>query len=65
MKLDGEETKVYQKLIDFIRNVHNKKAVHDTIDELCKRGIAKGCFQDYGLLIAILDLLTALEEAIQ
>ncbi len=65
MKLDGKETKSLPKLIHFLRNIHDKKAVHDTIDELCSKGVGNGCYQDYGLLIAILDLLTAIEGDIQ
>lgn len=31
---------------------------HDTIDELCSKGIAKGCYQDYGVLTDVLNILT-------
>lgn len=65
MKLDEKENNSVPKLKDFLRNVHNKKAVHDMIDELCSKGIAKGCYQDYGLLIAFLDIITAIEGDIQ
>lgn len=27
------------------------------VDELCKNGIAKGCFQDYNILICILEII--------
>lgn len=65
MKLDEKENNSVAKLKDFLRNVHNKKAVHDMIDELCAKGIANGCYQDYGLLIAFLDIITAIEGDIQ
>lgn len=65
MKLDEKENNSVAKLKEFLKNIHNKKAVHDTIDELCSKGVGKGCFQDYGLLIAILDLLSAIEGDIQ
>lgn len=65
MKLDEKENNSVAKLKDFLRNIHNKKAVHDMIDELCAKGIAKGCYQDYGLLIAFLDIITAIEGDIQ
>lgn len=65
MKLDEKETNSVAKLKQFLQNVHNKKAVHDMIDELCAKGIAKGCYQDYGLLIAFLEVLTAIEGDIQ
>lgn len=65
MSLDGKETRSLEKVIHFLRNVHDKKAVKDTIDELCLKGVAKGCYQDYGLLNALLDILTAIEGDIQ
>lgn len=65
MKLDEKETNSVAKLKQFCKNVHNRKAVHDMIDELCAKGIAKGCYQDYGLLIAFLEVLTAIEGDIQ
>ena len=65
MKIDEKETNSVAKLKQFLQNVHNKKAVHDMIDELCANGIAKGCYQDYGLLIAFLGVLTAIEGDIQ
>ena len=65
MKIEEKETNSVAKLKQFLQNVHNKKAVKDTIDELCTKGIAKGCYQDYGLLIALLDILTAIEGDIK
>lgn len=60
-----EELKSIEKIKAFLTVHPDKKAVKDTIDELCTKGIAKGCYQDYGLLIAILDLLTAIEGDIR
>ena len=34
---------------------------HDTIDELCSKGIAKGCYQDYAVLSDVLTILTDCE----
>lgn len=65
MKIEEKETNSVAKLKQFLQNVHNKKAVHDMIDELCAKGIAKGCYQDYELLIAFLEVLTAIEGDIQ
>lgn len=65
IRLDGKETASLGKLIHFLRNNHNKEAVHDTITELCAKGISNGCYQDYGLLIALLDILSAIEGDIQ
>ena len=38
--------------------------VHDTIDKLCDKGIAKSCFADYGVLTAILDVLDTFEKLV-
>ena len=65
MKLDEKENNSVAKLKEFLRNVHNKKAFHDMIDELCAKGVAKGCYQDYGLLIAFLDVISTIEGDIQ
>ena len=37
------------------------KLFHDTIDELCSKGIGKGCYQDYGILTDVLSILTECE----
>ena len=65
MKIDEKETNSVAKLKQFLQNVHNKKAVHDMLDELCAKGVAKGCYQDYGLLIDFLEVLAAIEGDIQ
>lgn len=36
-----------------------------TVDELCKNGIAKGCYQNYGVLSDILSILTQCEVLIK
>lgn len=38
---------------------------HQTVDELCSKGIAKGCFQDYTVLADILTILTQCEMLIK
>nr|DAQ16574.1 MAG TPA: hypothetical protein [Caudoviricetes sp.] len=30
----------------------------NTINELCSKGISKGCYQDYGALCSIMNILT-------
>lgn len=42
-----------------------EKEVSATIDELCSRGIAKGCYQDYAMLSDVLTLLGAFEKAVK
>lgn len=52
--------KVMEK-IDFIIANYTKKEIKDTVDELCKNGIARGTY-NYGCLIALLEVITAVEE---
>ena len=42
-----------------------QKEVGATIDELCLRGIAKGCYQNYAMLSDMLTLLGAFEKAVK
>lgn len=42
-----------------------EKEVSATIDELCARGVPKGCFQDYAMLSDVLTLLGAFESAVK
>ena len=37
----------------------------ETVDELCKNGIGKGCFQDYGVLSDVLSIFTHCESLIK
>lgn len=60
-----EELKSVAKIKSFLTVYHDKKAVKDTIDELCNKGIAKGCYQDYGLLIALMDILCTIEDDVK
>lgn len=32
--------------------------VKEVIDELCKNGVAKGCYQDYGVLAEVLQIFS-------
>ena len=38
------------------------KSLHDTVDELCAHGIAKGCFQDYVDVCATLEIFSVMEQ---
>ena len=38
---------------------------HDTVDELCAKGIGNGCFQDYTVLSTVVDCLDQIEVALQ
>ena len=55
-----------EKIKQILANYTNKdaKLVHDTIDQLCAKGIANSCFQDTGVLVDVLSVLTAFESAV-
>lgn len=55
-----------EKIKQILANYTNKdaKLVHDTIDQLCAKGIANRCFQDTGVLVDVLSVLTAFESAV-
>ena len=56
------EEKIKQILANYTKK--DVKLVHDTIDQLCATGIANGCFQDTGVLVDVLSVLTAFESAV-
>lgn len=39
-------------------NGYTIKEWDDCVDELCKNGVGKGCYQDYNLLISVLGWLS-------
>lgn len=42
-----------------------KVYVHDTIDKLCEKGIAKSCFADYGVLADVISVLDEFEKMVR
>ena len=40
----------------------DEKIVHDTIDMLCAKGVGNGCYQDYGALTLIVQVLILAER---
>ncbi len=36
-----------------------------TVDMLCSKGIANGCFQDYSMLVDVLEILSICETIIK
>lgn len=52
--------KLMQK-VDFIIANYTKKEIKATVSELCGKGIARGSY-NYGCLIALLEVLAAVEE---
>ena len=46
--------------------VQNKGAeFKKTVEMLCQKGIPNGCFQDYSLLMAVLEILSICETIIE
>lgn len=41
------------------------KAFKDTVDMLCAKGIANGCYQDYTVLMDVLEILSVCETLIE
>ena len=46
-------------------NPEDAKAWYATVDMLCSKGIAKGVYQDYALLMDVLSVLTVCEQIIK
>jgi len=38
---------------------------HDTIETLCSKGVGKGTYQDYAVLVSVLEILTTCEAVIE
>lgn len=38
---------------------------YDTVDELCKNGVGRGCYQDYGVLTDVIGILSICENIIK
>lgn len=56
------EEKIKQILANYTKK--DAKLVHNTIDQLCAKGIPNGCFQDTRTLVDVLSVLTAFESAV-
>lgn len=53
-------TKIEEKIEHIVTN-YTKKEIKDTVNELCEKGIARGSY-NYGCLVALLEVVTTLEE---
>ena len=51
-------------LLDIVESIKKRSGakIKETVDELIKRGVPNGCFQDYALLGDIISLLGYLYE---
>ena len=59
--------KTTEKINEILKNYSKDDAslVHNTVDMLCAKGLAEGCFQDMGVLVDILEILSAFEKDIR
>lgn len=48
--------------IDYVLENFDKSTIKSTIDMLCSKGIAKGAYNSYPCLIALIDILSVIEE---
>jgi len=55
--------KISEVLSSFEAEDH--QVFHDTIETLCSKGIGKGAYQDYAVLVSVLEILTACEATIK
>lgn len=46
-----------------IETTFNKGIIKNTVDELTKKGIPNGCFQNYGAVAEVLDVLAQIEKS--
>lgn len=54
-----------KKILDNYTTEEDYKLFKQTNDELCKKGIAKGCFQDYTVLADVVSILSICESIVK
>ncbi len=56
----------FEKITEILENYDKKdsKIFNDTIDELCKKGIPNGCYQNNTVLLDVVSILTICENII-
>ena len=56
-----------KRIEEILENYQKKdgKIFHDTLDELCGKGIAKGCYQDITVLYDVINILSICESIIE
>lgn len=65
------ETGREEKKMERIKSILEKyspeggKEFRNTVDMLCKKGIANGCYQDYTVLMDVLEILSICETIIE
>lgn len=53
-----------EKIISILQKYtgNNSEIFCDTVSMLCSKGVANGCYQDYSVLMDLLDILVFLER---
>ena len=46
-------------------NSDDAKAFHDTVEMLCSKGVANGCYQDFSMLIDVIAILGVCETILE
>lgn len=54
-----------KRLNEVLKRFPSQKVFKDTVDELIKNGVPKGCYQDYGALADVLEILGICEEILK
>ena len=61
VKFNNKRLNIMDKILKILANYTTPRdynLFHDTIDEVCSNGIAKGFYQDYAVLSDVLTILT-------
>lgn len=53
-----------KEILDKYKTERQKKLFKDTVDMLCSKGIANGCYQDYTVVVDVLEVLSICETII-
>lgn len=53
-----------KEILDNYKTERKKKLFKDTVDMLCSKGIANGCYQDYTVVTDVLEVLAICETII-
>ena len=61
---ENQTIKTIEQILDYYV-AEDYEIFKETIDELCKMGISKGCFQDYAILSDILAILTVCQNIVK
>lgn len=68
--MKSEKNKIaFERLTEKIKRIldgfSDKQSFKVVVDELCKNGVGKGCYKDYGDLCDVLEVLTSCENYLE